>query len=67
MIHLLRDYRDKKPITECGKEVDEKSFTFKACQVTCPKCQQTKAFAKAARDPFYGIPKLDDWEKDMFK
>lgn len=67
MIHLWREYKNKRPVTECGRTVMDKEVTFKACDVTCPKCKGTRAFSVAAKNPFWGVPPLEDWEKRLFK
>jgi hypothetical protein len=67
-IHLLREYQNKKGVGECGKSgLRDDEITLKACEVTCPRCKTTRAFLIAARDPFWGIKKLEPWEENMFK
>jgi hypothetical protein len=56
MKHLLREYVDKKPQGECGRKgLKESEATVKACEVTCPQCHKTKAFARAAKHPHFGL------------
>lgn len=56
MKHLLREYEDQKGVGECGKKgLKDREVTTKACEVTCPRCHKTKAFAKAAKHPYYGL------------
>lgn len=56
MKHLLREYQDRKGIGECGRKgLKDREVTVKACEVTCPRCHETKAFAKAAKHPYFGL------------
>lgn len=56
--HLLREYENRKGVGECGRKgLNDSEVSSKACEVTCPKCQGTKAFAKAAKHPFFGLNK----------
>lgn len=56
MKHLLREYEDQKGVGACGRKgLKDREVTTKACEVTCPRCHGTKAFAKAAKHPFYGL------------
>jgi hypothetical protein len=57
MMHLLRDYEDKKAVGECGaKNLKDSEATMRFCDVDCPQCQKTRAFKKGMNHPFYGVP-----------
>lgn len=65
--HLVREYKNREPIAECGAHIQERHGVFKACEVTCPRCKGTSAFKRIANHPFYGIKPLDPWEEKLFR
>jgi hypothetical protein len=51
--HLLKEWEDGFPKTECGKIVEEKDATLILEKVTCGTCKKGKEFKKIQRSrPF---------------